>query len=83
MVPLVPDPLPSLQRTPVLVSNGRADPTVAAAETERLVTLLRDAGADVTLAWQAAGHHLIQEDLVRGRDWIASSFGHSGKGEHR
>ncbi len=39
MVPLVPDPLPPLPRTPVLVSSGRADPIVPAAETERLVTL--------------------------------------------
>jgi predicted esterase len=83
MVPLVPDPLPSLPRTPVLVSSGRADPIVTAAETERLVTLLGDAGAGVTLAWQAAGHQLVQEDMVRARDWLASSFGHCGKGERR
>ncbi len=83
MVPLVPDPLPSLPRTPVLVSSGRADPIVPAAETERLVTLLRDAGADVTLAWQAAGHHLVKEDVIRARDWLRLSFAHSGKGEHR
>src|SRR5712691_3642483 len=67
MVPLVPDPLPSLPRTPVLVSNGRADPIVAAAETERLMTLLRDASAAVTLAWQAAGHHLVKADVIRAR----------------
>jgi predicted esterase len=83
MVPLVPDPLPALPRTPVLVSNGRADPIVAVAETERLVTLLRDAGADVTLAWQAAGHHLMQSDIIRAREWLESLFGQSGKGEHR
>jgi predicted esterase len=73
MVPLVPDPLPSLPHTPVLVSNGRADPIVAEAETERLAALLRDAGAEVTLAWQAAGHHLVQEDLIRAREWLESS----------
>jgi predicted esterase len=73
MVPLVPDPLPSLPRTPVLVSNGRADPIVPVAETERLAALLRNAGADVTLVWQAAGHHLVQEDLARARDWLQST----------
>jgi predicted esterase len=80
MVPLVPDPLPSLPRTPVLVSNGRADPIVAATETERLAALLEDAGAEVTLVWQAAGHHLVQEDLIRAREWLGSS-GRSTKGE--
>jgi predicted esterase len=80
MVPLVPDPLPSLPGTPVLVSNGRADPIVAAAETERLATLLRDAGAEVTLVWQAAGHHLVPEDVIRAREWLGSS-GRSTQGE--
>ena len=73
MVPLVPDPLPSLPPTPVLVSNGRTDPIVPLAETDRLAALLRDAGAEVTLVWQAAGHHLVQEDLTRAREWLGSS----------
>ena len=80
MVPLVPDPLPRLPATPVLVSNGRTDPIVPLAETDRLAALLRDAGAQVTLVWQAAGHHLIQEDLIRAREWLGSS-GRSTQGE--
>ncbi len=72
MVPIVPDPLPSIPRTPVLVSNGRADPIVSVEETERLVALLRAAGAEVTLVWQHAGHQLVQADLVRAREWLAS-----------
>jgi predicted esterase len=82
MVPLVPDPLPVVPGTPVLVSNGRADPIVAAAETERLAALLRAAGAEVTLVLQAAGHHLIPEDLIRAREWLGSS-GRSTQGERR
>jgi predicted esterase len=72
MVPLVPDPMPSLPRTRVLVSNGRADPLVSESETARLVRLLEDAGAEVTRAWQEAGHHLVQNDLSRARDWLTS-----------
>ena len=64
----------------VLVSNGRADPLVSEAETGRLVGLLKDAGAEVTLAWQDAGHHLVQEDLARAREWLGSEF---TKGERR
>ena len=70
MVPLVPDPLPSIPGTPVLVSNGRRDPLVAPAETERLTELLRTAGADVTLAWQDSGHELTQADVDQARDWL-------------
>jgi phospholipase/carboxylesterase len=62
----------------VLVSNGRQDPLVTESETARLVALLRDAGADVALAWQHAGHHLVQDDLSRAREWLASA---STKGE--
>ncbi len=70
MVPLVPDPLPSLPGTPVLLSNGRRDPLVAPAETERLAGLLRTAGADVTLAWQESGHELTEADVAQARDWL-------------
>jgi predicted esterase len=73
MVPLVPEPLPSLPRTRVLVSNGRADPLVSESETGRLVGLLRDAGAEVTLAWQNAGHHLVQDDFAQAREWLGSA----------
>jgi len=70
MVPLVPDPMPSIPSTPVFVSNGRTDPLVAPAETERLTELLRTAGADVTLAWQQAGHELTAGDVAQARDWL-------------
>ncbi len=43
MVPIVPDPLPAIPGTPVLISNGRVDPLVSVAETERLAALLRSA----------------------------------------
>jgi predicted esterase len=43
---------------------------VAQAETERLSALLRRAGAQVTVAWQNAGHHLVREDVERAREWL-------------
>ncbi len=70
MVPIVPDPLPSVPATPVLVSNGRMDPLVPAAETDRLAALLHSAGADVTLEWQHAGHQLVPGDLTAARRWL-------------
>src|SRR5262249_33080671 len=60
MVPLTPDPLPAIPRTPVLISNGETDPLVSADETERLAGLLRAAGASVTVEWQAVGHQLTE-----------------------
>lgn len=69
MVPLVPDPLPSLHAR-VLVSNGRADPIVSLAETERLAALLGRAGADVDVRLHPAGHQLTQADLAAAQAWL-------------
>ena len=70
MVPLVPDPLPALPHTPVLVSNGRSDPLVSVEETGRLVSLLRSSGADVTQTWQDAGHTFVPGDVTDARTWL-------------
>jgi phospholipase/carboxylesterase len=70
MVPLVPDPLPRVPSTSVLISNGRVDPLVPAAETERLAELLRAADASVTVIWQQAGHQLVHDDIVKAREWL-------------
>jgi phospholipase/carboxylesterase len=69
MVPLVPDPLPSTDAR-VLISNGRVDPIVPLAETERLASLLRAAGAGVDVLLQPAGHQLTQADLAAAQAWL-------------
>jgi len=71
MVPLIPDALPKLPATPVLLSNGRSDPLVSAEETERLAALLRSGGAEVTVSWQNAGHELTDRDVITAREWLA------------
>jgi predicted esterase len=63
MVPIVPDPLPSLGGRRILMSNGRADPLIPAAQAETLADLFRRCGADVTLEWQAGGHNLTKRDV--------------------
>lgn len=71
MVPIVPDPLPTLPATPVLLSNGGRDPLISVEETERLADLLRRAGAAVTLEWQPAGHELTNADVTRALAWLS------------
>jgi predicted esterase len=75
MVPIVPEETPALKHTPVFLSNGRQDPLVSVAETERLVSLLKTAGADVTLAWQPAGHQLTAGDVDQARQWLSDVRG--------
>lgn len=73
MVPLVPDPLPKLRGTPVLISNGEHDALVSVKETERLASLLRAAGAEVTVVMQPVGHQLIADDLAATKNWLQTS----------
>ncbi len=59
-----------LRTHPLLISNDRTNPLVAGEETEHLSALLRSAGAEVTVAWQAAGHELTESDITTAREWL-------------
>jgi predicted esterase len=71
MVPIVPDPLPSLPARRILMTNGRTDPLIPAAQAEALADLFRRCGADVTLEWQPGGHNLTKRDVEQAADWLA------------
>ena len=74
MVPFEPDPLPDLKDTSVFVGAGRSDAMVPAAQTERLVSLLRDAGADVTVHWEKGGHAIAPAEISAAQKWLASGL---------
>ena len=71
MVPLVPDPLPSLDGVPVQINASVADPIVTPEQSEALGDLLRSAGAQVSLDWLDAGHNLSSKDLEIGARFLA------------
>jgi predicted esterase/catechol 2,3-dioxygenase-like lactoylglutathione lyase family enzyme len=70
MVPFEPTSRSQLAGTSVFIGAGRADPIAEPAQAERLAALLREAGADVTLHWEAGGHSLTHGELEAARDWI-------------
>ena len=70
MIPIVPDPLPSLRGARILMSNGRADPLIPASQAEVLADLFRRCGAHVALEWQAGGHNLTKRDLDLATDFL-------------
>ncbi len=72
MVPLVPDPLPSLKDVRVLIAAGRQDPIARPEQSRAVADLLKLAGADVTLHWSLAGHGLTGEDLEAGERWLSA-----------
>lgn len=73
MVPFEPDTLPNLSDTPIFMSSGRHDPIIPVESSERLAHLLREAGADVTLAWWPTGHGLTREDIQTATQWLAKT----------
>jgi predicted esterase len=70
MVPLIPDTLPDLSSVRVWIGSGDQDPIIPPSEVQRLVELLRGAGADVTIRFFNAGHGLTNDDVVTARDWL-------------
>lgn len=73
MVPLTPATPPNLARKRLLICSGRHDPIVPAENAERLSVMLRDAGAEVTLRIQPAGHELTSADLIAAKSWLADT----------
>lgn len=72
MVPLVPEKLPELSSARVWIGAGNQDPIIPTSETQRLVDLLRTAGADVTIRFVNAGHGLTNNEIETARDWLMS-----------
>jgi phospholipase/carboxylesterase len=70
MVPLVPDALPDLAGVQILVAAGNQDPFVPVSETERLVALLRSAGADLTVCRSDAGHRFTHDEVETAKRWV-------------
>lgn len=70
MVPLVPEKLPDLSLLRVWIGAGTHDPIIPTSETQRLVELLRGAGADVTIRFFDAGHNLTNDEIEIARDWL-------------
>jgi phospholipase/carboxylesterase len=70
MVPLIPDNLPDLSSVRILIGAGDRDPIIPASEAQRLVELLRRAGADVTIHFANASHALTEADVKTARHWL-------------
>jgi phospholipase/carboxylesterase len=72
MVPLIPDRLPDLSSVRVWIGGGDQDPIIPVSETQRLVDLLRKAGADVTIRFFHAGHGLTKSEVETSRQWLTN-----------
>jgi phospholipase/carboxylesterase len=70
MVPLIPDSMPDLSSVDVWIGAGDHDPIVPPSETQRLVALLRSAGANVTIRFTHATHGLTDTEVRTAKRWL-------------
>lgn len=73
MVPFEPEALPDLSGVRVFVAAGEMDQMVPKENTERLVELLGDSGAEVQVRWQWTGHGLAREEVEEAKRWLSQA----------
>jgi len=75
MDPFAPTVRPQLAEVPVLECIGTHDRIATPPRGDALATLLMDAGADVHVHREPAGHELTMGDVRVAREWLTSHFG--------
>ncbi|MDB5566896.1 MAG: Hydrolase [Tardiphaga sp.] len=70
MVPLRDVPKVDLAGKPVLIVSGESDPIIPPSNSQRLATMLANAGADVRHRTLPVGHQLSQADLTVAKAWL-------------
>lgn len=70
MVPLAKPPQAELAQTPVLIVSGASDPIIPASNANLLVTMLKNAHADVQHVTLPTGHNLTQNDVTIATKWL-------------
>lgn len=73
--PFTPAERPHLGDVHVLECIGTHDPIARPARGDALATLLMDAGADVHVHREPAGHELTMGDVRVAREWLAAHYG--------
>ena len=71
MVPFEPEDVPDLSGMSVFLAAGRMDRMIPPENTERLVEILREAGADLDLRWRDTGHALTYEEVAEAKEWLS------------
>lgn len=70
MLVFAPEEKTDLGGRAALISAGRVDPIVPVESVEKLVRLLEERGAEVTVKWQLGGHNLVPSEIKEAGDWL-------------
>lgn len=74
MVPFIPESVPSLRGTRVLLCSGEHDPLISRTQSETLAELFKTGDADVTLSVDSGDHSLSMHDVRTARTWLTERF---------
>lgn len=74
MVPRLNIDLPDLSGIPVFISSGKNDPLCPSEETKDSTEILRQAGAEVEIHWEHAGHQLTRTEVAAAAKWYKQSI---------
>ena len=71
MVPFIPDTIPNLKGTSILIASGERDPIVPRQQVEDLKRIFESGQASVALHWHRGGHPLGQDDVAAATEWLS------------
>ena len=74
MVPLRSLELPDLSSKRIFIGAGENDPICSPEETRELEELFTNAGANVTVHWERAGHQLTRDEVDKAAEWFKKNF---------
>ncbi|MBP1963883.1 alpha/beta hydrolase [Paenibacillus aceris] len=74
MVPRRGIQLPDLSGTPIFIGAGSNDPICSPQETEELQRLLGEAGAEIQVHWENAGHQLTRSEVEAAANWFKANL---------
>lgn len=78
MVPIRGVELPDLSDISIFIGAGNNDPISSPHETIELESTLRNAGAEVSIHWESAGHQLTQSEVDAAAAWYRNHFAGAG-----
>ncbi len=70
LIPWVPEPVPDLAMTRVLITAGQSDPICPPGMTQGLADWFTAQKADVVLAWHPGGHEVPQAEIEAVREFL-------------
>lgn len=82
LIPFTPQDAGNMDALSVLVTSGRHDPICPPQQTENLVALLRQRGAQTQIVWHDGGHEIRQGEIIAAHALLSTLPANSNEGSN-